>query len=161
MLDDVTIKGMDPEFKNVKLLSEDQKKPRVEFQGEAAAESKVALKKVDSKIDNKPRDLSADVQRLLPKMNDNQNWQNRKEAAEALSSLMEQGGKVNLGNLTDLLATLKNRINDPNKQLIKVFVHLAGLVVCSLSEKDVKANIRLFIAAFVEGLSDKNEQNRK
>jgi hypothetical protein len=31
MLDDVTIKGMDPEFKNVKLLSEDQKKPRVEF----------------------------------------------------------------------------------------------------------------------------------
>jgi hypothetical protein len=37
MLDDVTIKGMDPEFKNVKLLTEEIKKPRIDFEGEAAA----------------------------------------------------------------------------------------------------------------------------
>jgi len=53
-------------------------------------------------------------------------------AAESLSNLIEQSGRVTLGNLTDFLATLKARINDPNKQLIKVFVHLAGLVVCAL-----------------------------
>jgi hypothetical protein len=68
----------------------------------------------------------------MPKMNDNANWQNRKMAAESLSNLIEQSGRVTLGNLTDFLATLKARINDPNKQLIKVFVHLAGLVVCAL-----------------------------
>jgi len=49
--------------------------------------------------------------------------------------LIEQGGKVTYGNPTDLLATIKTRINDPNKQLIKIFVHLAGLVFCSLPER--------------------------
>jgi hypothetical protein len=69
-------------------------------------------------------------------MNDNGNWQKRKDAAESLSSLLDQGGKVSYGNtVTDLLATLKIRINDPNKQLIKTFVHVTGQVLCSLPEK--------------------------
>lgn len=89
-------------------------------------------------------------------MNDNSNWQNRKEAAEMLSSLIEQGGKVNFGNPTDLLATLKTRINDPNKQLIKHFVHLTGLVLCALPEKDLKFCAKNFITGIVEGLNDKN-----
>ncbi len=98
----------------------------------------------------------------MPNMNDNGNWQKRKDAAESLSALLDQGGKVTFGNTTnDLLATLKVRINDPNKQLIKVFVHLTGQVLCSLSEKDLKANARNFIISMIEGLNDKNDLNRK
>ena len=90
-------------------------------------------------------------------MNDNGNWQKRKDGAELLSSQLEFGGKVSFGNqLGDLLSTLKVHINDTNKQLIKVFVHLAGLVLVSLSEKEVRSNLKGFILNFVEGLSDKN-----
>ena len=60
----------------------------------------------------------------------------------------------------DLLNTVKNHINDTNKQLVKVFVHLAGLVLISLSDKELRGNLKAFILTFVEGLSDKNEQNR-
>lgn len=95
-------------------------------------------------------------------MNDNGNWQKRKDAAESLSVLIDQGGKITFGNTTnDLLTTLKARINDSNKQLIKVFVHLTGQVLCALPEKDLKANARNFIIALVEGLNDKNDLNRK
>ena len=55
---------------------------------------------------------------------------------------------------------MKAHINDTNKQLIKVFVHLVGLVLVSLSERDLKANLKNFILSLVDGLSDKNEQNR-
>lgn len=58
--------------------------------------------------------------------------------------------------LGDLLTTLKTHINDTNKQLIKVFVHLAGLVLVSLSDKDLRGNLKGFILTLVEGLSDKN-----
>ena len=56
----------------------------------------------------------------------------------------------------DLLTTLKSHINDTNKQLIKVFVHLSGLVLVSLSDKDLKSNLKPFILTLVDGLSDKN-----
>ena len=77
-----------------------------------------------------------DIVRLLPNLNDNGNWQKRKEACEALSNLLQQGGRISFGNtINDLVATIKIRINDPNKQLIKGFVHLAGQVFCALPEK--------------------------
>ena len=133
-LDEATAKGMDAEFKATKVLAEDQKKPAIEFEGEAAIECKVIPnKKVDSKTDGKSKDISNEIVRLLPNMNDNGNWQKRKDAAESLSCLLDQGGKFSFGNtINDLLATLKIRINDPNKQLIKIFVHVTGQVLCAL-----------------------------
>lgn len=117
----------------------------------------VSAKRETIKQDNKPRDLSAEVQKALPMMNDSGNWQKRRDGADLLSSQLEFGGRVSYGNqLYDLLATVKSHINDTNKQLIKVFVHLAGLVLVSLSDKDLKANLRAFIISLVEGLSDKN-----
>ena len=69
-------------------------------------------------------------------MNDRSNWEKRKEAAETLMTMLEEAeGKINFGNSSELLNTLKTRINDPNKQLIKVFVHLTGLVVPLLSDR--------------------------
>lgn len=74
----------------------------------------------------------------------------------------EYGDKISLGNsVYDLLSTLRVRINDPNKQLIKVFIQLTGLVFGILGEREVKANAKNFICALAEGLSDRNEQNRK
>ena len=52
-----------------------------------------------------------------------------------MTMLEEAEGKINFGNSSELLNTLKTRINDPNKQLIKVFVHLTGLVVPLLSDR--------------------------
>ncbi len=122
----------------------------------------IPMKKADSKVDGKARDLSNDVLRLLPLMNDNGNWQKRREAAQNLTTLIDQGGKVSYGNTTnDLLATLKVRINDSCKTNIKTFVHLAGQVLCSLPEKEMKANARGFIVSMVEGLNDKSDVTRK
>lgn len=94
-------------------------------------------------------------------MNDNANWENRKNAAESLSSLIEQGGKIPSASMSELLATLKTRVNDPNKQLIKVFVHLTALVFGILSERELKQCYKQFVLVLVEGLNDKNEHNKK
>ena len=44
-LDETTLKAMDGEFKSIKPLSQDQKKPKVNFEGDAAVESQVYSKK--------------------------------------------------------------------------------------------------------------------
>ena len=78
-LDDNTLKAMDGTFKSIKPLNEDQKKPKVDFMGEAASESQIIPPKRETiKQDNKPRDLSNEVIKALPLMNDNANWQKRK-----------------------------------------------------------------------------------
>ena len=61
----------------------------------------------------------------------------------------------------DLLNTLKTRIADPNKQLIKTFVCLTGLIFGFMSEREVKANAKNFICGLADGLSDKMESNRR
>ena len=70
-------------------------------------------------------------------------------------------GKVIIRNFGEVSAILKSRINDPNKQLIKLFVHLIGLMFEALNDKDLKFYFRPFVGALVEGLSDKMEGNRK
>ena len=106
-------------------------------------------------------DLSEEISSLIQKMN-HTDWQKRKDAAESVISLLnETEGKVHLNCLHDLLNTLKTRIADPNKQLIKIFVHLTGLVFGFMSEKEVKANGKNFICGLADGLSDKMEANRK
>ena len=73
---------MENEFKSIKPLSPDQKKPKVEFEGEAAVEVvQVPTKKEIAKQDGKPRDLSVEVSKALPMMNDNGNWQKRRDGA--------------------------------------------------------------------------------
>ncbi len=70
----------------------------------------------------------------MKKLNDNSNWQNRKESAEKLikyfSQLDKQNPNVKITSslLYDFLGILKSRISDPNKQLIKIFVTLVGEV---------------------------------
>lgn len=87
MLDDNTLKNMEGSFKSIKPLTIEEKKPKVEFMGEAAADTESVNNKSAIKIDScKPRDLSVEVQKALPLMNDNSNWQKRKDGAELLSS---------------------------------------------------------------------------
>ena len=63
--------------------------------------------------------------------------------------------------MSDLLNTLKTRIADPNKQLIKTFVALTGLLFSFMSEREVKSNAKNFICGLADGLSDKMEANRR
>lgn len=45
--------------------------------------------------------------------------------------------------------TLKTRINDPNKQLIKLFMQLTGLLFPILQDRDLKAYSKHFINGLV------------
>jgi len=56
---------------------------------------------------------------------------------------------------------LKTRINDPNKQLIKVFMQLTALLFPILNEKDLKNFTKMYVAALTDSLSDKMEANKK
>ena len=63
-------------------------------------------------------------------------WQKRKEAAEATINLLSEAeGRVHLNCMGDLLNTLKTRIADPNKQLIKTFVYLTGVLFSFMNER--------------------------
>lgn len=90
-------------------------------------------------------------------------WQKRKESAEALIGLISNNmdSKINSTVLSDLLNTLKARIADPNKNIVKYFVQLAGLLFETMGDRDVKNNAKNFICALADGLSDKVEANRK
>lgn len=63
-------------------------------------------------------------------------WQKRKDSAEqAINLLTESEGKLHSSCLSDLLMTLKVRIADPNKQLIRTFVNLTGIVFSLMSDR--------------------------
>ncbi len=63
--------------------------------------------------------------------------------------------KINSTVLFDLLNNLKTRIADPNKNIVKYFVQIAGLLFETMSDRDIKANAKNFICALADGLSDK------
>lgn len=54
---------------------------------------------------------------------------------------------MNSGVLNDFLNSLKIRIADPNKNVIKYFVQLTVLTFETISERDVKANAKNFMCA--------------
>lgn len=74
-------------------------------------------------------DISDEILDLIPKMN-HSDWQKRKESAEAIISIISNNmdAKMNSGVLFDFLNTLKARIADPNKNIVKYFVQLTGLM---------------------------------
>ena len=89
-------------------------------------------------------------------MNDNSNWQKRKESAEAIMALVNDNfGRVTITCMNDLMNNLKNRINDPNKNIIKTFMQLAGVLFPILSERDLKMFTKIYITVLADGLSDK------
>ena len=117
----------------------------------------------NSMVSNQGRgDISEEIQDLIPKMN-HSDWQKRKESAEAIISTISNNmeAKINSNVLFDLLGTLKTRIADPNKNIVKYFVQLTGLIFETMSDRDIKNNARNFICALADGLSDKVESNRK
>ncbi len=69
-----TYGSMEAELKKMKLLSEDEKRPKIQFSGEAKKNEKKAV----NLLENKPKvDISQKVQDLMSKINDNA-WQTRK-----------------------------------------------------------------------------------
>lgn len=92
----------------------------------------------------------------MAKMN-HSDWQKRKESAQAIIGLISNNmeAKISPPVLFDFLNTLKARIADPNKNIVKYFVQLTGLIFETMSDKDIKINARNFICALADGLSDK------
>jgi hypothetical protein len=84
-------------------------------------------------------------------------WQKRKESAEAITAVISNNmeAKINSTVLFDLLNTLKTRIADPNKNIVKYFVQLSGLLFETMSDRDIKNNAKNFLCALADGLSDK------
>ncbi len=64
-------------------------------------------------------------------------------------------GRVTIGCMNDLMNNLKIRINDPNKNNIKSFMQLTGVLFPVLSDKDLKVFTKMFITTLADGLSDK------
>jgi hypothetical protein len=107
-------------------------------------------------------DINDQIQEIIPKLN-HSDWQKRKESAENMINIISNCGecKINSSILFELLNTLKTRIADPNKNIVKYFVQLTALLFENMSEKDVKCNAKNFICALADGLSDKEKANRK
>ncbi len=63
--------------------------------------------------------------------------------------------------MSDLMHSLKSRINDSNKNLPKIFMQLAGVLFPILSDRDVKMFAKMFIVVLADALSDKMEANKK
>lgn len=111
-----------------------------------------------------PTNITELIEKNMKKLNDSQNWQNRKESCENIIryfSSQSPSMTFYMDNLNDFLTILRNRICDPNKQLIRSFVSLIGWVFQFLSEKEVKINARNFVQSLCEVFTDKSEVNRK
>lgn len=63
--------------------------------------------------------------------------------------------------MNDLMNNLKPRINDPNKNVIKTFMQLTGVLFPVLSDKELKVFTKMFITTLADALSDKMEANKK
>lgn len=105
--------------------------------------------------------INMEIEDLLPKMN-HCDWQKRKESAEAIINILSNNSeqRINLPCMGDLLNTLKTRIADPNKNIVKYFVQLTGIVFEILPDREVKHNAKNFMNGLADGLSDKVQANR-
>lgn len=78
-----------------------------------------------------------------------------------MSLVNDNFGRVTIGCMNDLMNNLKTRINDPNKNIIKTFMQLTGVLFPVLSDKELKVFTKMFITTLADALSDKVEANRK
>lgn len=98
----------------------------------------------------------------LKKLNDSSNWQNRKESCEKLTSYLvnlrkeNTNAKITSHLIHDFFGTVKSRISDPNKQLIKNFITLVGEIFLALHEKEAKLQCKSFVQELISSFSDKN-----
>jgi hypothetical protein len=95
------------------------------------------------------------VYKGIKKLNDNNfSWQQRKETVEYLIRMLENyEGKLVMNGLGEVISTLKSKLADPNKHLIRLYAQLIGLVFKALGEKDQKLHYRTLICALIEGLA--------
>jgi predicted Rossmann fold nucleotide-binding protein DprA/Smf involved in DNA uptake len=65
-----------------------------------------------------------------------------------------------MNGLGDLITALKGRVNDPNKQLCKLFISFTAHLIESAG-KDIRIHCKVLILALIEVLADKTEAIRK
>jgi cytoskeleton-associated protein 5 len=158
-LNDVNPQQLKPlltELDKVQPYTDAQKKSKISFLGEAAQDVKEDNRGGGGNpLDSLPRaDISNEANKLLKKMGDAQ-WKTRKEGLDALESLLtSNNNRISSNNLHDLVACLKQRLNDPNKSLARGFITFVGKFVEACG-KDVKQYSKTLLTPLISNLSDK------
>lgn len=150
-----TFKSMTTELENVQILKENEKITKFEFSGEYASELETGGEKVENSLDSVPRaDISAEVNKLLKKLND-PDWKVRREGIDNLEVLLVgNNSRVSINGLGELISTLKARLIEKNKNLSKGFIVFTGHLAESVG-KDMKIHAKTLLLPLIGNLSDK------
>jgi cytoskeleton-associated protein 5 len=147
---EATMKVIDKEFENVAIVTEVETK-RV-LKGEAA-DTQTGGNLMESLF---PRvDISRKVTGELLKQFIEGNWQVKKKVIEDLERILKEANNRILPNgLGDLVTTLKNKLNDGNKNLVRLMVQFIMKLVDSLGP-ECKQFSKTLIGPVLNNLSDK------
>ena len=135
------IKTLQFETQKLKILK------NIEGGGEKNEKSKFSDEPFSEKID-----ISNEILKISSKCNDS-NWKIRKDGAEALENCI-QNKIIYSNNIGELVEILKNKLNDPNKNVLKAYISLSGKFAESC--KDFKLYGKMLIIPLLNNLSDKN-----
>lgn len=139
----------------MQILKENEKITKFEFSGEYSSELEAGGEKLENSLDSVPRaDVSAEVNKLLKKLND-ADWKVRREGIDNLEVLLVgNNSRVSLSGLGDLISTLKARLIEKNKNLSKGFIVFTGHLAESVG-KDIKIHAKTLLLPLIGNLSDK------
>lgn len=84
------------------------------------------------------------------------NWKIRKEGLEAVEAILDNNGMRILPNgLEQLIKSLKERLNDPNKSLVRQSLSLISKLAIAMGT-EAKMYSKVLVPAIISNLSDKN-----
>ena len=119
------------------------------------------LKGLKEKSSSMPIDISKKIDNKLLNFISNGKWMEKKSACDEIIKILNDTNMNILPNgLNDLFSVINNKLNDSNKNLIRLLINLISKLIESL-----KQNFKFFLndLAFnlIYNLSDKNEKIRK
>ncbi|EAR97553.2 hypothetical protein TTHERM_00439010 (macronuclear) [Tetrahymena thermophila SB210] len=152
------------EFSKLTVLSESDKASNatMKFVGEAAKEVTATAKSASSNpLDQLPRaDISKDAEKILKKLSDAK-WQTRKEGLDELDKLLQKSNnRIQLTGLFDLLAALKQTLQESNKGVQRQAFNFVGRFAEACG-KDLRPHSKNLLCQIVSNLSNKESLMRK
>ncbi|KAL4446462.1 hypothetical protein ABPG74_001203 [Tetrahymena malaccensis] len=152
------------EFSKLTVLSESDKASNatMKFVGEAAKEVTASAKSASSNpLDQLPRaDISKDAEKVLKKLSDAK-WQTRKEGLDELDKLLQKSNnRIQLTGLFDLLAALKQTLQESNKGVQRQAFNFIGRFAEACG-KDLRPHSKNLLCQIVSNLSNKESLMRK
>jgi hypothetical protein len=148
---EATLAVIEKEFENVTIVTNTENKRALK--GAAAAEAQTCGNLVENLF---PRaDISKKIPPKIIKEFVEGKWQVKKEALEALEKILaEASGRILPNGLGELIASLKNKLNDGNKNLVRLMVQFITKLVDALGQ-GCKGFSKVLIPHILNNLSDK------